>query len=158
MDQGLTALGYVGVHSAKPDEWAAYATRFLGMPAVDQAGSVRAFRMGDRKQRLVVTGGVGEGLAFLGWEVSSVSALDALAARLEGHGVKVSARRVPWPMSVMSPTSSYSMPPRAIGWRRSTGLRSPATPSGRAARSPVSDGTAWARANAQRGTRPRQGI
>ena len=86
----LTALGYVGVRSARLDDWESYATRLLGMQQVDRAGAVRAFRMDDRKQRLVVTGDEGEGLGFLGWEAADAAALDALAARLDAHGVKVS--------------------------------------------------------------------
>jgi 2,3-dihydroxybiphenyl 1,2-dioxygenase len=93
MDHGLTALGYVGVRSARLEEWEAYATGLLGMQRVDRAGAVQAFRMDDRKQRLVVTEDQGEGLAFLGWEVASASALDALAARLDAHGIEV--RRAP---------------------------------------------------------------
>ena len=60
------------------------------MQQVDRGGAVRAFRMDDRKQRLVVTGDEGEGLGFLGWEAADAAALDALAARLDAHGVKVS--------------------------------------------------------------------
>ena len=63
---GLTALGYVGVRSARLDDWNSYATGLLGMQPVDRGGAVRAFRMDDRKQRLVVTGDEGEGLGFLG--------------------------------------------------------------------------------------------
>ena len=58
----LTALGYIGIRSGKLDDWHAYATRLLGMQRVDRAGPVRAFRMDDRKQRLIVTGDEGEGL------------------------------------------------------------------------------------------------
>ena len=92
---GLTALGYIGIRSARLDDWGAYATRLLGMQQVDRAGAVRAFRMDDRKQRLIVMGdeGKGEGLGFLGWEVADAAAFDALAARLEAHGVAV--RRAP---------------------------------------------------------------
>jgi 2,3-dihydroxybiphenyl 1,2-dioxygenase len=86
---GLTALGYIGVRSSRLDDWGAYATRLLGMQQVDRGGDVRAFRMDDRKQRLIVTGEEGEGLDFLGWEVADAAALDALAARLEAHGVQV---------------------------------------------------------------------
>ncbi len=86
----LTALGYIGVRSARLDDWSSYATGLLGMQRVDRAGAVRAFRMDDRRQRLIVTGEEeGEGLAFLGWEVADAAALDALAARLEAHGVAV---------------------------------------------------------------------
>ena len=86
----LTALGYIGVRSARLDDWASYATRLLGMQLVDRAGALRAFRMDDRKQRLVVMGDESEGFGFLGWEAADAAALDALAARLEAHGVKVS--------------------------------------------------------------------
>ena len=33
----LQALGYVGIHSKDLEEWAGYATRFLGMQLVDQS-------------------------------------------------------------------------------------------------------------------------
>ena len=85
----LTALGYIGIRSGKLDDWNTYATGLLGMQRVDRAGAVRAFRMDDRKQRLIVTGDESEGLHFLGWEVTDAAALDALAARLESHGVAV---------------------------------------------------------------------
>jgi hypothetical protein len=63
----LTALGYIGVRSARLDDWSSYATGLLGMQRVDRTGAVRAFRMDDRRQRLIVTGEeAGEGLAFLG--------------------------------------------------------------------------------------------
>lgn len=89
----LTALGYIGVRSARLDDWRSFATRLLGMQQVDRAGRVGTFRMDDRKQRLIVTGDEGEGLGFLGWEVADAAALDALAGRLEAHSVKV--RRAP---------------------------------------------------------------
>lgn len=85
----LMGLGYIGVRSARLEDWGTYATRLLGMQAVDRAGAVRAFRMDDRKQRLIVTGDEGEGLGFFGWEVANAGALDTLAARLEAHGVAV---------------------------------------------------------------------
>lgn len=85
----LKALGYVGIHSAKLDDWSSFATRLLGMQEVDRGGSVRAFRMDDRKQRLVITGDQGENLGFLGWEVDSRSDLESLAARLDTANVRV---------------------------------------------------------------------
>jgi hypothetical protein len=50
---------------------------------------MRAFRMDDRKQRLIVDGGLTDGERFFGWEVADATALDALAARLENAGVAV---------------------------------------------------------------------
>lgn len=83
----LLSLGYVGVRSDRLDDWSAFATGLIGMQQVDRAGAVRAFRMDDRRQRLIVTGDEGEGLGFMGWEVADAAALDALGARLERHGV-----------------------------------------------------------------------
>ena len=85
----VTALGYIGVRSARLDDWDSYATKLLGMQKVDRAGAVRAFRMDDRRQRLVVTVDEGEGLGFMGWETADAAALAALAARLDAHGVPV---------------------------------------------------------------------
>lgn len=84
----LRSLGYIGVRSARPDDWDGFATRLLGMQQVDRGGGARAFRMDDRKQRLVVETGT-DGLGFLGWEVAEAAALDALAARLDAAGVPV---------------------------------------------------------------------
>jgi 2,3-dihydroxybiphenyl 1,2-dioxygenase len=99
MEDGMTllSLGYIGVRSRRLEDWQGFATGLLGMQLVDAAGGVRAFRMDDRRQRLLVThdaddapGDIaGGGLAFLGWEVADATALDALAARLETHGVAV---------------------------------------------------------------------
>jgi 2,3-dihydroxybiphenyl 1,2-dioxygenase len=85
----LTALGYIGIRSSRLEDWNAYATGLLGMQQVDRGGAARAFRMDDRKQRLIVTGDEGEGVAFIGWEVANAHALDELAARLEAHGVAI---------------------------------------------------------------------
>ena len=52
----LTSVGYIGIRSERLDDWDSYATRLLGMQQVDRGGAVRAFRMDDRKQRLVVAG------------------------------------------------------------------------------------------------------
>ena len=85
----LQSLGYVGVRTKDLAEWAAYATRFLGMQLVDKSRGALALRMDDRKQRVIVSADGGEGLCFYGWEVADAAALDALAAHLEKYGVKV---------------------------------------------------------------------
>ncbi|PZW48088.1 2,3-dihydroxybiphenyl 1,2-dioxygenase [Humitalea rosea] len=83
----ITALGYMVVGSDRPDDWDGFATRLLGMQRVDRGGGLRAFRMDDRRQRLIVanTGSP----AVIGWEVADATALDALAARLEAAGTPV---------------------------------------------------------------------
>ncbi len=85
----LNALGYFGIRTKNLEDWANYATRFLGMQLTDKSRNTLAFRMDDRKQRLVVHSDDGEGPSFYGWEVADAAALDGLAAHLEKHGVKV---------------------------------------------------------------------
>ena len=87
----ITSLGYIGVNSKKLNDWEGFATDLLGMQKVDQGGSMRLFRMDDRKQRLIVTGEGEEDLAFMGWEVATPADLDALASRLENAGVAVTS-------------------------------------------------------------------
>jgi 2,3-dihydroxybiphenyl 1,2-dioxygenase len=85
----LQALGYVGIRTRKLEDWSAYATRFLGLQLVDRSRHALAFRMDDRKQRIVVEAEQGEGPSFYGWEVENAKALDDLAARLERSGVSI---------------------------------------------------------------------
>ena len=85
----LRSLGYIGVQSDRLDDWKSFATRLLGMQQVDRAGSMLAFRMDDRKQRLVVDSAPSGLQGFLGWEVAQAHDLDDLAARLEAAGVAV---------------------------------------------------------------------
>ena len=85
----LEALGYVGIGTRDLDQWATYATRFLGMQLVERTGGTLALRMDDRKQRVIVSEDDSEGPSLYGWEVADAVALGALAARLERAGVKV---------------------------------------------------------------------
>jgi len=85
----ITALGYVGIQSARLDDWGLLATQLLGMQQVDRGGTVRAFRLDDRKQRLIVDGAGDAGLAAMGWEVATPEDLDRLAGRLDDQGIAV---------------------------------------------------------------------
>ena len=85
----LQTLGYIGVRAKNIEDWAHYANRFLGMQLVDKSASTLAFRMDDRKQRLVVNAADDDGPGFYGWEVADARALDALAAHLENNEVQV---------------------------------------------------------------------
>lgn len=87
----IQALGYIGIRTRRLDDWSVFAAGLLGMQLVDRGGPVRAFRMDDRSQRLVLTGADADGLDVLGWEVADAAALDTLAARLEAHGTPVRA-------------------------------------------------------------------
>ena len=85
----LQALGYIGIRAKSIEDWAGYATRFLGMQLVEKSASSLAFRMDDRKQRVIVDAAADGGPGFFGWEAGNAAALDALAARLERAGVAV---------------------------------------------------------------------
>ena len=85
----VTAFGYIGVSTRTLEDWASFGTGLLGMQLIDKSRKSLAFRMDDRKQRVVVTPDGGEGVAFFGWEVPDAAALDACAAKLEQAGVAV---------------------------------------------------------------------
>jgi catechol 2,3-dioxygenase-like lactoylglutathione lyase family enzyme len=87
----LQALGYVGFGSADLDDWRQFGTGLVGLQAVERSASLLAFRMDDRKQRIVIDRAMPEGSRFFGWEVADAAALDQLAARLETAGVDVVA-------------------------------------------------------------------
>src|SRR5215472_17800729 len=82
-------MGYFWVGTSKLDDWSSLATSQLGLQAVDRGGTIRAFRMDDRQQRLIFDGGLPDGERFFGWEVADAAALEALAVRLEKAGVAV---------------------------------------------------------------------
>ena len=87
----LQALGYVGFGSADLDGWRQFGTGLVGLQAVERSASLLAFRMDDRKQRIVIDKAMPDGGRFFGWEVADAAALDALAARLEAAKVRVTA-------------------------------------------------------------------
>jgi 2,3-dihydroxybiphenyl 1,2-dioxygenase len=87
----LQALGYAGFGSAALDDWRQFGTGLVGLQAVERSSSLLAFRMDDRKQRIVIDRSMPEGARFFGWEVADAAALDALAARLEQAKVSVTA-------------------------------------------------------------------
>src|SRR3954465_6088744 len=82
----VEALGYIGIRSKNLEDWAAYATRFLGMQLVDKSSTMLSLRMDDRKQRVIVNADSDGGASFYGWEVADGAALDTRAGRLEKAG------------------------------------------------------------------------
>ena len=86
----ITALGYLGVRTDRLPDWSDYAGGQLGMQEVERGAGQVAFRMDDRRQRLIVTAEPGAALACMGWEVADAASLDRLCARLSDAGVEVS--------------------------------------------------------------------
>ena len=87
----LQGLGYAGFGSDALDDWRQFGTGLLGLQAVERGNALLAFRMDDRKQRIVIDRALGNGTRFFGWEVADAAALEALAARLEAAGVAVTS-------------------------------------------------------------------
>src|SRR4249919_2935714 len=85
----VEALGYVGVRAKDLGDWASYGPNLLGLQRVDKSRTSVAFRMDDRKQRIIVEADGGQGISVFGWEVADAAALAAIAARLESAGTKV---------------------------------------------------------------------
>lgn len=85
----VQSLGYLGIRAKDLGDWSSYGTNLLGLQRIDRSRSSIAFRMDDRKQRLVVEADGGEGIGFFGWEAADAAALDATGARLEAAGVAV---------------------------------------------------------------------
>ncbi len=85
----IQALGYVGIEASRPEDWAGFGTGLLGLQLAERSAAQLTFRMDDRRQRLLVVPGAGDGARFFGWEVADGAALDAVAGRLEGMGVPV---------------------------------------------------------------------
>src|SRR5438552_12708663 len=87
----LLGLGYAGFGSDALDDWRQFGTGLLGLQAVERGNSLLAFRMDDRKQRIVIDRALPDGARFFGWEVADAAPLEALAARLEQAEVEVTA-------------------------------------------------------------------
>src|SRR5262245_14814453 len=91
MAMAVLGLGYAGFGSDAIDDWRQFGTGLLGLQAIERGNSLLAFRMDDRKQRIVIDRAIGNGSRFFGWEVADAAALDALAAKLEAAGVAVTS-------------------------------------------------------------------
>ena len=66
----IQALGYAGFGSTALDDWRQFGTGLIGLQAVERGNSLLAFRMDDRKQRIVIDRAMAAGERFFGWEVS----------------------------------------------------------------------------------------
>jgi 2,3-dihydroxybiphenyl 1,2-dioxygenase len=87
----LQGLGYAGFGSDKLDDWRQFGTSLVGLQAVERGNSLLAFRMDDRKQRIVIDRSMADGMRFFGWEVADRTALEALAAKLEAARIDVTS-------------------------------------------------------------------
>jgi len=82
----VQALGYLGISTQNIDEWSDFATRRLGLQLVDRRVSCRAFRIDDRRQRVIVDNERPDAERFFGCEDADAASLDALAGKREAAG------------------------------------------------------------------------
>ena len=64
----VQALGYLGIGTQDIDEWSDFATPRLGLQLVGRGVSRRAFRVDDRRQRVVVDKERPDAECFSGWD------------------------------------------------------------------------------------------
>ena len=86
---GIASLGYIGIETARLDDWTSVACDVLGLERGDGGddGGVR-LRMDDQPARLILHAGSTERIASLGWEVTDLTALDELVAPLAAAGAE----------------------------------------------------------------------
>jgi 2,3-dihydroxybiphenyl 1,2-dioxygenase len=85
----ITALGYLELRASQLDDWASFGPRLLGLMLAEKSATEIAFRMDDRRQRVIISADPHDGLGAFGWEVADAAALQAMAARLEAAGHRV---------------------------------------------------------------------
>jgi catechol 2,3-dioxygenase-like lactoylglutathione lyase family enzyme len=84
----VEALGYLGISTQNIDERPDFATRRFGLQMVDSGASCRAFRMDDRRQRVIVDKEHPDAERFFGPKVADAASF-ALAGKLEAAAVAV---------------------------------------------------------------------
>jgi 2,3-dihydroxybiphenyl 1,2-dioxygenase len=85
----VRSLGYVGVDSGRPEDWADFGSAVIGMEAVPDTGDSVHLRMDDRFSRWIVLPSDRDGLGFIGWEVDDAAGLEDARRSLEGAGIEV---------------------------------------------------------------------
>ena len=84
-------LAYLVFDVRRPERWARFAERTLGLPPPTATSDrSQAFRIDDAAQRLIVRAGRADDPAALGLELTDEAALEELAARLAASGVVTS--------------------------------------------------------------------
>jgi extradiol dioxygenase len=83
----LLGLAYVGLNTAKPDEWEDFAHEVLATPTTREDDRL-LLRMDERVYRFDVRNAAEDSLGWLGWEVGSADELAAWETHLAKQGVQ----------------------------------------------------------------------
>lgn len=85
----IMSLGYVGMESADPKEWARYSIDVLGAPVSrTEADGTIYIRVDERCFRIAIHPGTDGRLRYMGWELADAAALEQAARNLDKHGLK----------------------------------------------------------------------
>lgn len=87
----VSGLGYIGINATDTGAWRRFLTDYFGMQLASRSDGVLEARMDDWHRRFAIYPSDSDGAAYYGWEVPDFGSLDALQAKLEQHGVPVSA-------------------------------------------------------------------
>lgn len=86
----VTQLGYLGLSVSNVDKWERFATSVLGLQANGREADGSLFlRMDEYHHRFIVHPTGKDDLAYIGWEVATEEALQAMATQLTAAGVTV---------------------------------------------------------------------
>ena len=87
---GISSLGYVALNVSDMDAWLDLTTSVFGLEVRRRVGdSAIDLRMDGYHHRLTLYPASTDSLAVVGWEVESMSELDALVGVLRSHGIAV---------------------------------------------------------------------
>ena len=87
----LLGLGYAGFGSDALEDWRQFGTGLVGLQVVERGNSLLAFRMDDRKQRIVIDRAMPEGSRFFGWEVADARRVRGLISFRDPGGNRLEA-------------------------------------------------------------------
>jgi 2,3-dihydroxybiphenyl 1,2-dioxygenase len=126
-------LGYMHFAVSRPRRWQEFLSRVLGLPApTSNTDGSAGYRVDGAEQRIIVSEGVADDLAALGFELPDADTVESLARRLRSQGVAVrraspelhAARRVECLIEFEDPDGgrleAYSGPRAAAGAFAST--------------------------------------
>ncbi|AIO31490.1 glyoxalase/Bleomycin resistance /Dioxygenase superfamily protein [Burkholderia cenocepacia] len=87
---GVNRLAYIGANATDIGAWKQFSTQVLGLEVGrDSSDRLLYLRADERHHRLSIHPSDHDDVAYIGWEVANHEALEAVAASLDKHGVKV---------------------------------------------------------------------
>jgi biphenyl-2,3-diol 1,2-dioxygenase len=87
----VTQLGYLGLEVSDMATWVPFATEVLGLqPNGSGADGALLLKMDENHHRLALHPGARDDMAYAGWQTPDGAAMQAVAARLQSQGLRVS--------------------------------------------------------------------